>query len=342
MAGSIDPENTSSLRTTISRLKSLLEPQRTIYRRSSYILYCKDSCTFNLNAPFWLDSDEIENLCITAHRQSESNRQMAINLYLEALDLYQGDFLLEDPDLEWAVIPREHYRRLFIDSTMEVATWIQEMHEYSKAIVLLKRAIKIDPYVEGLQILLMKSLLGMGNLKAATEHYSYCSSFLYKELGVKPSAEWKCLYKQIRETADDSPNNQILEGNLEPAMKETGPFVCDTDFFWNFLLVERRRLSRNGGESSLVILEISNAESKTEFGEVKDGTLDHLELVVFQKLRRCDLICRLDNQHLALLLLFTSNQGSAVVAKQIKESFCKQLKDSAITLQVKMKRIIPV
>jgi DNA-binding SARP family transcriptional activator len=340
--GSTDPSDTSTLRTTISRLKSLLEPQRMVYGRSSFIIYCKDSCAFNLHTHFWLDTDEFESLCTAAHRLGGSNRSRAMDLYLEALDLYQGDFLVDDPDLEWAVIPREHYRRLFIDSTIEVATWLQEMHEYSKAITLLKRAIKIDPYVEGLQILLMKALLGMGNLKAAAEQYSYYSSFLYKELGVKPSEEWKHLYKQIRENREDSPNKLILEGNLQLEMKDTGPFVCDTDFFWNFLLFERRRLSRNGGESSLVVLELIVDENKKNTGVAQEGALENLESVAFQKLRRCDVMCRMDDNHVALLLPFTGSIGSTVVARQIKDAFCKQMKDSASTLLVKVKRVIPL
>ncbi|HBE78270.1 MAG TPA: hypothetical protein DDW65_10895, partial [Firmicutes bacterium] len=298
--GNNDPSDTATLRTTISRLKSLLEPSHIGYQRSAYIIYSKESCAFNLHAPFWLDAEEFENLCASAHRLGNDNRQAAIELYLQALDLYQGDFLVEDPDLEWAVVPREHYRCLFIDSITEVVSWLLEFQEYPKAEALLKRAIKIDPYVEGLQILLMKTLLGMGNLKAAAEHYSHCSSFLYKELGVKPSEEWKSLYKQLRGPGIESPDKRILDGNIEILTQENGPLVCETDFFWNFLLLERRRLVRNGGESSLIILELEGRGGSLNRNSL--GCLKDLESIVYQRLRKSDILCRLDQRHLAILL----------------------------------------
>jgi DNA-binding SARP family transcriptional activator len=334
--GSENPTDTAILRTTISRLKSLLEPQRTVYQRSSYILYCKDSCAFNLHAPFWLDIDEFESSCTVAHRLGGSNREMAIELYLDALNFYQGDFLTEDPDLEWAIIPREHYRRLFIDSTLEISAWLVENHEYTKASALLRRAIKIDPYVEGMQILLMKTMLGMGELKAAAEHYSYCSSFLYKELGVKPSAEWKSLYKQLREPETESTGKRILEGNLETVMKDCGPLVCETDFFWSFLLFERRRLARLGGESSLIIFELSSGDPRN----IAEAFVE-LQSMAYGRLRKCDITCQLDERHLGVLLPFTGVEGGKITAFQIKEVFTKKINPTRPVLQFKVKRIIP-
>jgi Response regulator containing CheY-like receiver and SARP domains len=339
--GSSDPSDTATLRTTISRLKSLLEPHRSGYQRSSYVIYSKDSCVFNSHAPFWLDTDEFESLCAAARRLGENNRSRAIGLYLEALDLYQGDFLTEDPDLDWAVIPREHYRRIFIDSLLEVAAWFLENREYSKACTLLRRSIQIDPYVEELQILLMKTLLGMGNLKAAAEHYSYCSSFLYKELGVKPSAEWKSLYKQMRDPEQQSTGMRIMEGNIEEMAADCGPLVCEADFFWNFILFERRRLSRFGGESSLAVLELVYDNPGDANKTVADD-MNELESIVYHRLRICDITCRLDARHLAILLPYTGVEGGRMIMQQVKEMFRQKINRSQPSLQFKIKKAIPL
>ncbi len=316
------PNDTTTLRTTISRLKSLLEPARAGYQRSSYIIYSKESCAFNLHTSFWLDVDEFESLCASAHQLGNRNRSKATELYLQALSLYQGDYLAEDPDLEWALVPREYYRRLFIDATAEVAQWMLENKEWDKAEITVKQAIRIDPYTEKLQILLMKAFLGLGNLKAAAEHYSYYSSFLYKELGVKPSEEWKRLYKQLRHPNADSPGNRILEGKIEMFVKENGPMVCEVDFFWNYLLFERRRLDRNGGESILVI--IGQTHHSLETGnQNQPAMIAGLELKVYQRLRKSDLICKLDGIHLALLLPSTGRAGAEIIISQIKESIAR-------------------
>ena len=335
------PSDTASLRTTISRLKSLLEPQRSGYQRSSYVIYSKDSCAFNLHTSFWLDVDEFEYLCTSAHQLGNSNRLKATELYMQALALYRGDYLAEDPDLEWALVPREYYRRIFIDAAAEVASWLLESKEWAKAGILVKQALKIDPYTEKLQILLMKSLLGMGNLKAAAKHYSYYSSFLYKELGVKPSEEWKSLYKQLRNPNSDSPGKRILEGKIEMLAKESGPMVCEADFFWNFLLFERRRLARCGGESSLIIL--GPAQNSPEVhNQSQAAMISELESLVYQRLRKSDLICRLDGLHLALLLQSTGMIGAEAIILQIKESIAQNEIVAMSNIEIKIKPVTPV
>ncbi len=335
-----DPSDTAILRTTISRLKSLLEPKRTSYRKSSYLIYCKDSCAFNLHTSYWLDIEEFENLTNLAHRLGPNNRKTAIELYLQALELYQGDFLAEDLDLEWAVIPREHYRRLYIDSASELASWLIDGHEFSKAYHILKTAVKIDPYAENLHILLMRALLGMGELKTAAEHYTYYSTLLYKELGVKPSAEWKRLYKQMRETGSEDPNKLILEGEWEKYISsDSGPFICEPDFFWSFLLLERRRLARNGGESSLVVLEVTKTSSFKNVTNKSEEGLEYFEAKICQKLRRSDIVCKLDEYHWALFLSATGSEGSSFVIAQIKEFFTKHFAASQYLLNVKIRKV---
>ncbi len=332
--------DTSCLRTTISRLKTLLEPQRIGYQRSSYIIYSKDSCAFNVHTSYWVDVDEFESLCAYAHQLGNSDRPKAIEHYLQALSRYQGDYFAEDPDSEWTLVPREYYRRLFIDATAEVALWLLESKEWAKAGILVKQAIKIDPYTEKLQILLMKALLGMGNLKAAAEHYSYYSSFLYKELGVKPSEEWKSLYKQLRNPGREPADKLILDGNMEILVKESGPMVCEADYFWNFLLYERRRLARNGGESSLVVMGL--AQNHSEADNQNQRIMAELESIIYQRLRKSDIICRLDKLHLALLLPSTEVVWAQAVVKQIEEHNAQNLKFPTKNLEIKIKSVIPL
>ncbi len=332
--------DTSCLRTTISRLKTLLEPQRIGYQRSSYIIYSKDNCAINVHTSYWVDVDEFETLCARAHQLGNSDRPKAIEHYLQALSLYQGDYFSEDLDLEWTLVPREYYRRLFIDATAEVALWMLESNEWAKAGILVKQAIKIDPYAEKLQILLMKALLGMGNLKAAAEHYSYYSSFLYKELGVKPSEEWKSLYKQLRDPGKDPVNKLILDGNMEISVKESGPMVCAADHFWDFLLYERRRLARNGGESSLVVMGLT--QNHSEVDNQNQRIIAELESIIYQRLRKSDIICRLDRLHLALLLPATGVVWAQTVVKQIKEHNAQNLMFPTQNLEIKIKSVIPL
>ena len=198
------PEDTSALRTAVSRLESMLEPRRTAYCKHPYIIYRKDACAFNINTPCWLDIEEFERSCAMAHRLGRGDRAGAVDLYGDALDLYRGDFLAEDLYLDWTVLPREYYRRLFLDACKEAASWLIEMGDYMRACMLLERAIQADPLVEEFHILLMRALIGLGKNRAAREHYTYCSGLLYRELGVRPADELKQLYQQVKAHEGDA------------------------------------------------------------------------------------------------------------------------------------------
>ncbi|MCL6590169.1 MAG: winged helix-turn-helix domain-containing protein [Firmicutes bacterium] len=338
-----NPDDTATLRTAISRLKSALEPKNATYRKSSYIIYSKDTCAFNTNSPFWLDTDEFERLCAAAHKlgaghsTGETMRNLAIDFYFQALDLYRGEFLSEDLDHEWTVVPREHYRRLFLESSRELADWLLEIRDYARAIGVLQKALKLEPYAEEIQLLLMKVLIETGDLEAAARHYSECSRRLYQELGVKPSPGWKLLYQQVKEAQSKAAYRLILEGAISLVDPAPGPLVCDPDFFWNSLLYERRRIARNGGESGLVILELAAAKENPL--PLREEGLKRLERVVRQRLRKCDLVCLLDDQHLALLLYGAGLDSSRAVVAQIKEDFIENPANFGFILHTKLKRV---
>lgn len=309
-----DTMDTSALRTAVCRLRAHLEPKRAIYSRASYVICTKDTCAFNINAPFWLDADEFEKLIAKAHRVGVNDKAAGIELYLKAIDLYEGDFLSEDLYQEWTVIPREHYRRLFLDAVKEAAVWCLEKRDCLTARTVLERGLEIDPLVEDLHILLMRTLVELGDKKAAVQYYTYSTGMLYRELGSKPSNELKRLYQQIRE--DEWLNGKEMSAPIE---KEDGPFVCNPELFRNLLALEKRRIARNGGESTLVIMELSQrgmARPKSE-----NIPVEVLEGVAQECLRKSDIICRLAERHLAILLPSTGVAGSKVTVANIKNIY---------------------
>jgi DNA-binding SARP family transcriptional activator len=313
-----NPEDTSAIRTTVCRLKSMLEPAGESNQKYSYIIYRKDSCAFNLNAPYWLDIEMFEHLCLAAKKQAVYNQKEAINTYIEALDLYQGDFLAEDPNMENAVSLREYYRLMFLDAVKELSSWLIASKDLTRARYYLEKATKIDPYMEDLQIMLIRVLLDLGDVKTAKAYYISCSALLYNDLGVKPSDDLKKLYNTIKEREENNnPANQVLEPEKHED-EVNGPFVCDPELFWTCLLLERRRTGRNG-ESSMVVLELTAAEEQEN--RQRQVIFNQLQEIGQRILRKSDILCHLDRAHYALLLPSTGAPGAKIVAANILREF---------------------
>jgi two-component SAPR family response regulator len=334
------PDDTSALRTTGCRLKSMLEPKNSTKSQYSYIVYRKDSCAFNLNAPYWLDIEVFEHLCSVAKRHGVYNRSEAISCYIDALDLYQGDFLAEDPNMESAMSLREYYRLMFLDAVRELSGWLIEAKDFVRARFYLEKAVKVDPYMEDLQTMLIRVLLDLGDVKTAKAYYISCSALLYSELGVKPSDALKKLYNIIKEREANckSPVKQLIDTEATSEEELNGPFVCDPELFWTCLLLERRRVARNGA-ASMVILELDmkrgNGHSlrHTIFSQIKETAQDIL--------RKSDILCKLDEGHFGLLLPSTSAKGAKIVLSNILREFYKNYayNKKEINFQTKVKMI---
>jgi DNA-binding SARP family transcriptional activator len=334
------PDDTSALRTTVCRLKSMLEPKNSTKSQYSYIIYRKDSCAFNLNAPYWIDIEAFEHLCSVAKRQGAYNRAEAINCYIEVLDLYQGDFLAEDPNMESATSLREYYRLMFLDAVRELAGWLIEAKDFVRARFYLEKAAKIDPYMEDLQTMLIRVLLEIGDVKTAKAYYISCSALLYSELGVKPSDALKKLYNIIKEREESSNNSvkQMIDTEAPSEEELNGPFICDPELFWTCLLLERRRVARNGA-ASMVILELDAKHGK---GHSQRQTIfSQITTTAQNILRKSDILCKLDEGHFALLLPSTSSKGAKIVLSNILREFFKNYayNKKEINIQTKVKMI---
>jgi DNA-binding SARP family transcriptional activator len=334
------PDDTSALRTTVCRLKSMLEPKNSTKPQYSYIVYRKDSCAFNLNAPYWLDIEVFEHLCAVARRQGTFNRSEAINCYIEALDLYQGDFLAEDPNMESATSLREYYRLMFLDAVRELSGWLIEGKDYIRARFYLEKAVKIDPYMEDLQTMLIRVLLDLGDVKTAKAYYISCSALLYSELGVKPSEALKKLYNIIKEREKNSNESvkQLIDTDASIEEELNGPFVCDPELFWTCLLLERRRVARNGA-ASMVILELDSKYAKNHSQRIT--IFNQINATAQNILRKSDILCKLDEAHFALLLPSTSSKGAKIVLSNILREFFKNYayNKKEINFQTKVKMI---
>jgi DNA-binding SARP family transcriptional activator len=126
----------------------------------------------------------------------------------DATSLYEGEFLPMDRYAEWASLPREHYRQLYLDVLTTLAKQYEEHGDLSEAAEILRQALEKEPTLETAHRGLMRVFAKKGQSTRAFHQYEVCREVLGEELGVDPSAE-------TVKTLDD-----IREGQLGEAQKQ--------------------------------------------------------------------------------------------------------------------------
>lgn len=162
------------------------------------IIFENDHYGINPEMKIWLDFEEFE-WRLNRGRQLESVNQkaLAINEYRAAEELYQGDFLEEDPFEEWPVGKREQLRIDYINIADRLSSWHQELKDYNPAIEYCRKILEKDDCFEAAHRRLMQCHQANGQPGLAVRQYHLCVEKLRNELEVSPSPETRSLYETI-------------------------------------------------------------------------------------------------------------------------------------------------
>jgi DNA-binding SARP family transcriptional activator/predicted ATPase len=169
---------------------------------SPFLLVTPKTLQFNQSSDSWVDTIAFEQILT----RCQVNRH-ACDVCLESLDQaiarYSGDFLeglsLKDsPGFEeWALLKREHLRRLLVEALHRAADCHVQVGNTHLALQYIRRWVELEPYQEEGQRRLMALLARNGQRNAALAQYHTCRDMLAEELGVEPTTETTALYKQL-------------------------------------------------------------------------------------------------------------------------------------------------
>ncbi len=283
------------LRTQMHRLRKLMDTPME-EGRSSFICYHNGAYYWNPDVQIKIDADLFEALSADARTKSGSDPQGAVQLFLRALEYYQGDYLPECAGEAWAIPAKVHYRRLFINNVMELCGLLTTMHQYSKVLNVCDRAMLLEPSEESFHLIYLDTLLKSGKLSEAQHHYQYATSLHYRELGIVPSASMKKIYQQIvsQQTA-----GLILEKNVGEQTQNTA-FYCHPTVFNSICQLEKRKSERNGTSNHMCIFSWTPTDPDLSITE-----LDKIEIKVqhylLHHLRHSDALTRWSDRRFAAL-----------------------------------------
>ena len=158
------------------------------------ILYDDSVYSFNFSLDCEIDAILFRDT-IDAAKQSR-NAEEKYKLFEEAIRMYHGDFL-NDVDYEWAILEREHFRRLYIDTLITLSEYYYKIRKFELAQSYAQNAIKAEPGNEAGHQLAMKIYAGMKNKPGIVKQFEKYKKITVDHLGNEISAETRRLFDEL-------------------------------------------------------------------------------------------------------------------------------------------------
>ena len=329
-----------ALRTQISRVRRMFPEEMWVSAAFFSIEYIDGYYVFNLHEDCHVDFiqmqrciDEVD--CDGGYRDCE-----------EIVHLYKGEYLGELGDEEWLVPVRNMFDRMYIKSLSKYLQHLMDRGEYSKILTICEEAMRYKPYEESLNLFFMEALDALGETRYAINHYSFCTTKLYRELGETPSERMKELYKRIKNGNGNSNNHKPIlqldnvDGNINNCIDRVGALVCDTrpfEFIYGFekLQMEREKMDLYLG---ILTLDQSGLVRNGEI-DVEKSTKDFIGSIQYN-LRKGDVISQWNPNQALMLYKMDDECGANCLMNRIQKSFFRFDGSNKLSLNIKIKKIV--
>jgi DNA-binding SARP family transcriptional activator len=147
----------------------------------------------------WVDVDEFERYLEKSRRlEAAGEAEQAIHCLEVAANLYQGDFLQDDPYEEWTVSIRERLRLAYLDALYQLSRHYFQTEQNAACAALCQTILARDACREDVHCLLMRCYARQNQVPLALRQYQACVEALRRELEVEPARATMALYEQLR------------------------------------------------------------------------------------------------------------------------------------------------
>jgi DNA-binding SARP family transcriptional activator len=127
----------------------------------------------------------------------EGRRGEAAAEYEKSIELYRGEYLVEDLYEDWTMIERERLIHAYIDMLSRLADHYYETGRCQESIRACYRILQKDRCHEVSYRLLMRSYTRLSLRERALRQYRMCERILKQEYGTVPSSETRALYASL-------------------------------------------------------------------------------------------------------------------------------------------------
>lgn len=329
----------NALKTMFHRVRSSLN-QLDSTAGHSLIIRRDGNYTWNPDVSFFFDVDEFERLCRAgAMAQSDDQR---LEDYLQALELYQGDFLQKLSSEAWVIPISAYFHNLYIHTLLETLTLLEAREQMDLAAELCRSAITIEPYNELIYQHLMRDLLAQGQQREVISVYEDMSQLLFDNFGIMPADESRALYREAVRTVND---RAVSMGTLREQLREpdglSGALFCDYDFFKVIYHAEARAVARSGDAVHICLLSVTDAAGEELAKRSLDRCMENLQELIRTSLRRGDIAARCSVSQYILMLPQANYENSCKVCDRIVRAFFRQYPHSPAKLHFTVQPLEP-
>lgn len=322
-----NPEN--ALKTTFHRVRTLLNQ---LYPTAGHdlLLWQNGGYTWNTDIPMTVDTDEFDRLC----QANKSDNAVWLSSALEALKLYQGDFLGNLSSEAWVLPITAYYHNLYIQTILDAAPLLSAQGRYEEIASICRKALTVEPYHEPLHRQLMQALIAMGDQKGAAAVYEELQQQLFSELGIKPSDETKALYRTATHSLSTQimPMDLILE-NLQETNASPGALRCEFDYFKILCHAEARAMLRSGKATHLALLSVTASGNQLLSKRSLEKAMEHLSEQIACSLRRGDTFTQCSISQYIIMLPQANYENSCMVCQRVINAFIRRHPHSPAKIQ---------
>ena len=286
-------------------------------------IYQKDGVYYwNEELPVEEDARRFEELA--ARAAETSDRSEAIQLYMDAIHLYVGDFLESGTSNPWIAKESYRYRKLFTKTVTETADLLRLTGQYLVMEDLGKFAAKVHPFSDW-ETLTMEAYVAEGKAEEANALFEKTVELYLNEQGIRPSNR---LFGLVNTLSDQIEHRHGLLDDIQAGLVEEpeenggGGYRCSYPVFLGIYRAVDRILERNGQTAYLMLCTIVDSKGNTmqkserleEFSRRLGDAIEHT-------IRRSDIMCRYSAGQYLVMLMNTTLENCSVVQKRINREF---------------------
>src|SRR5215213_4175902 len=144
------------------------------------------------------DVDEFEAHYEEGRRlEKEGRAGEATAEYEKAIELYRGDYLVEDLYEDWTMVERERLSNAYIDMLGRLAVHYYETEHYQESLRACYRILEKDRCHEDSYRMLMRCYTRLSLWERALRQYRLCERILKQKYGTAPTSETQAIYASL-------------------------------------------------------------------------------------------------------------------------------------------------
>ena len=174
----------NSLYKSLHALRRTLEPGLERGRESVHIDVGNDHIALAIHDGLWVDVDRFDLLVRQADLMDDPRDTLR-----SALALYRGEFVADEPYVDWPVTRREALRAARVRVTLKLAQLDMAADDPSATLGYLEGLLASEPAFEEAHRAIVRALLASGQRGLALQQLERCRFALHREFGTEPDDE---------------------------------------------------------------------------------------------------------------------------------------------------------